>query len=61
MKVFLDFITGGFFNYIGAAWRKLFQREKYAVLVRENLSNSYGMLIMSVILFVFFVIIKLLF
>ncbi|MBI3138473.1 MAG: hypothetical protein HYZ15_07815 [Sphingobacteriales bacterium] len=60
MNSFFDFITGGFFNYLGAAWRKMYLKEKYSLLVKENLSNSYGMLIMTVILFIFFILIKLL-
>lgn len=55
-----DFITGGFFNYLGAASGKLYLKEKYSDLVRENLSNSYGMLITTIGLFIFFVLIKLL-
>jgi len=58
MNRFIDFITGGFFNYIGAAWRKLFSKEKFLVLVEENLSNSTGMLIMTVLLFILFALIK---
>jgi len=58
MNNFFDFITGGFFNYIGAAWRKLFSKEKFSVLAKENLSNSIGMLIVTVLIFVLFAIIK---
>jgi len=58
MNDFFDFITGGFFNYIGAAWRKLFSKERFSVLVKENLSNSIGMLIVTVFILVLFAIIK---
>jgi hypothetical protein len=47
---FLDFITGGFFNVIGAAARVLFSKKKYAVLLEEPLSNYIGMVVMTVLL-----------
>jgi hypothetical protein len=58
MKHFLDFITGGFFNYIGAIVRLPFSKEKFATLVEENQSNNYGMLVMTILLFAVFVYIK---
>jgi hypothetical protein len=58
MNDFFDFITGGFFNHIGAAWRKLFSKEKYSVLVQETLSNSIGMFIFTVFLLLVFVVIR---
>lgn len=58
MNNFFDFITGGFFNYIGAAWRKLFSKEKFSVLVKKNLSNSIGMLIVTVWILILFAFIK---
>ena len=59
MKDFVDFITGGFFNFIGAAWRKLFSKEKFSVLVKENLSYNIGMLILTILIFALFAVIKL--
>ncbi|MBL7740450.1 MAG: hypothetical protein JNK14_14630 [Chitinophagaceae bacterium] len=56
---FIDFITGGFFNYLGAAARILFTKEKFSVLVKEKQSNHTGMLVMSSILFGLFLWIKL--
>ncbi len=58
MNNFFDFITGGFFNYIGAAWRKLFSKEKFNVLAKENLSNNIGMLIVTILIFALFAVIK---
>ena len=48
---FLDLITGGFFNYLGALVRLPFSKKKYAVLADEALSNSMGMLVMTILLF----------
>ena len=56
---FLDFITGGFFNYLGAAVRAPFSKTKFSSLVEERLSNSVGMLVMTILLFAFFLYIKL--
>jgi len=47
---FLDFVTGGFFNVIGAAARKLFSKRKYSDLVEESLSNYIGMVVFTIIL-----------
>jgi hypothetical protein len=58
MNKFIDFITGGFFNYLGAGWRKLFSKEKYSVLVEEDLSNSYGMMISAILFLAALVYIK---
>jgi hypothetical protein len=55
---FFDFVTGGFFNYIGAAARVLFSKKKFSALVEERLSNSIGMLVMTIFLFVLFFWIK---
>ena len=44
---FLDFITGGFFNVIGAIARKLFSKRKYSDLVEEPLSNYIGMVVFT--------------
>jgi|GEM_PF-5618464 len=51
---FLDFFSGGFFNYIGAAVRLPFTSGKFDDLVDEDLSNSIGMLVMTIILFAAF-------
>jgi hypothetical protein len=56
---FIDFITGGFFNYIGAAARVLFSGKKFSSLVKEKQSNYVGMLVMTVLLFGLFLRIKL--
>jgi hypothetical protein len=58
MRNFLDFITGGFFNYIGAIVRLSFSKEKFATLVEENQSNNYGMLVTTILLFAVFIYIK---
>ena len=47
---FLDFITGGIFNHLGALVRLAFSEKKYPELVKENLSNSIGMLVMTILL-----------
>ncbi len=56
---FFEFITGGFFNYIGAAVRVLFSKKKYQELVQEPFSNYMGMFVLTIILFIFFLYIKL--
>ncbi|HEY6502910.1 MAG TPA: hypothetical protein VIZ28_02940 [Chitinophagaceae bacterium] len=56
---FIDFITGGFFNYLGAAARVLFSDEKFSTLVKEKQSNYVGMLVMTIFLFGLFLWIKL--
>jgi hypothetical protein len=43
-STFLDFVTGGFFNYIGALLRKPFSKKTYAQLLQENTSNNVGMI-----------------
>lgn len=48
---FLDFITGGFFNHLGALVRLAFSEKKYPELLKENLSNSIGMVVMTILLF----------
>lgn len=58
MNNFFDFITGGFFNYLGAFVRLPFSKEKFSTLVEETQSNNYGMLVMTVILIIAFVIIR---
>jgi hypothetical protein len=55
---FLDFITGGFFNVVGAAARSLFSKKKYAQLFEEPMSNYVGMAIFTLILLAVFVYIK---
>jgi hypothetical protein len=55
----IDFVTGGFFNYLGALVRKPFNKKSYAQLAEENLSNTIGMLVMTVILFVTYAYFKL--
>ena len=59
LNEFIDFITGGFFNYIGAAVRVLFSKKKFSVLARERLSNSVGMLVITILLIGLFLWIKL--
>jgi len=54
LDFFLDFITGGCFNYLGAIIRLPFSKEKFSVLVEDKLSNSIGMFASAVILFIFF-------
>jgi len=54
LDFFLDFITGGFFNYLGAIIRLPFSKEKFSVLVEDKLSNSIGMFASAVILFILF-------
>jgi hypothetical protein len=56
---FLDFITGGFFNVVGAAARSFFSKKKYSQLLEETISNYVGMTIFTVILLGFFFYIKL--
>jgi hypothetical protein len=58
MDKFLDFISGGFFNYLGAMVRFPFSKEKFSVLVKETQSNNYGMLVTTVIIFIVFVLIR---
>jgi hypothetical protein len=55
MNQFFDFITGGFFNYLGAIVRLPFSKEKFSTLVEETQSNNYGMLVMTIILFTVFI------
>ena len=55
---FLDFITGGFFNVVGAAARSLFSKKKYSQLLEEPMSNYVGMAIFTLLLLVVFVYIK---
>lgn len=31
LNEFIDFITGGFFNYLGAAVRVLFSKKKFSI------------------------------
>jgi len=58
MNKFLDFITGGFFNYIGALVRLPFEKEPYSKLAEENISNTYGMFVTTVLLLAFFAYIR---
>ena len=58
MKDFFDFITGGFFNYIGALVRLPFSKKKYSELVEETLSNNVGMFVTAIITLGVFVFIK---
>jgi hypothetical protein len=51
---FFDFITGGIFNYLGAIIRLPFSKEKFSVLAEESLSNSIGMFVSAIILFLVF-------
>jgi hypothetical protein len=55
----IDFITGGFFNYIRAAVRVPFPKKKFSALAEEQLSNSAGMLFMTILFIVLFLYIKL--
>jgi len=55
---FLDLITGGIFNLIGAATRVLFSKKKFHALVEEPMSNYIGMLVVTIFLFGFFLYIK---
>jgi hypothetical protein len=55
---FIDFITGGFFNYMGAAVRFPFSKKKFSSLAEERLSNSVGMLVMTILLIGLFLYIK---
>jgi hypothetical protein len=59
LNEFIDFITGGFFNYLGAGVRVFFSKKKFSSLIHEKQSNYTGMLIMTVILFALFLWIKL--
>jgi hypothetical protein len=52
---FIDFITGGFFNHLGATVRILFSKRKYSELVQEKLSNYMGMFIMTIFLLILYV------
>jgi hypothetical protein len=47
-----DFITGGFFNYLGALARKPFSKKTYKLLAEETMSNNIGMLVMTIFLFI---------
>jgi len=47
---FLDFITGGFFNYLGAMARKPFSKKNFMQLAEERLSNTIGMVVMTVLI-----------
>jgi hypothetical protein len=47
----VDFITGGFFSYVGAAVRILFVEEKFSSLVKDPMSNNIGMLVLTILLF----------
>jgi hypothetical protein len=40
MKGFFGFITGEFFNYIGAIFRLPFSKKKYTVLPEETRHNN---------------------
>jgi len=51
---FLDFITGGFFNYLGAIARKPFSKKTFLQLVEERLSNTIGMVVMTVLIAIAF-------
>jgi len=55
---FLDFITGGFFNVVGAAARFLFSKKRYSQLLEETMSNYVGMAIFALILLALFAYIK---
>jgi len=55
---FIDFITGGMFNYIGALLRLPFSKKKFSVLAEDTLSNNIGMLATAILLFLFVVYIK---
>jgi hypothetical protein len=47
---FIDFITGGFFNVLGAVVRLPFSKKKYGQLLEEPTSNYLGMVVMTIIL-----------
>ncbi|HEX2630189.1 MAG TPA: hypothetical protein VHM26_14280 [Chitinophagaceae bacterium] len=54
MSNLFNFIEGGwFFRCIGAAWRRLFSKEKYAELLKEELSENYGKMILLIFLLIF--------
>ena len=56
---FIDFITGGFFNVLGAAVRLPFSGKKYSELLEESTSNWLGMAVITVILLTLYFIYKL--
>lgn len=55
---FVDFITGGIFNYLGAAVRKPFSKKTYLALSNETQSNNIGMLVTAIIMLLVFVYIR---
>jgi hypothetical protein len=55
---FFDFITGGFFNYIGAGVRVLFTNRKFSSLLKDTMSNYVGMMVMGILLLALFLYIK---
>lgn len=55
---FLDFITGGFFNYLGAMARAPFSKRSFKELVPETLSNNIGMVVMTILLAILYFIYK---
>lgn len=54
LEQLLDIFTGGFFNYLGALFRKPFVKRSYSELVKETQSNNIGMMVMTVILLLTF-------
>jgi hypothetical protein len=60
MSDLFDFTKGNWFlKCIGAAWRSLFSKEKYAVLLKDDLSASYGQMILLILLLIFLAFISL--
>jgi hypothetical protein len=55
---FIDFITGGVFNYLGAIIRLPFSKKKFSVLAEDTLSNNFGMFATAVIFFIFLIYLK---
>lgn len=53
-ETFLDLITGGFFNYLGAAARKPFSKKTFTQLIEEKQSNNIGMVVMTMLLAIAF-------
>jgi len=57
-EFFIDFITGGIFNYLGAAIRLPFSKKKYMALAEETQSNNIGMLATAILLLFVFIYIR---
>jgi len=55
---FIDFFSGGFFNYLGAFVRLPFSKMKFAELLEDNQSNNMGMLVTALLMLLVFAYIK---